>query len=135
MGSRTDTDIGIESDLEKYQFVTRKLHQLSISPGTAGFYYLRDAILFAYDFDTPVPGIQHFICAEIMKRYGIDRRKFDRSVRAVLEQMSRYMTRAKALQIITGVEVDCVNQPFKNMEFISFMVEALRLEFMEERYL
>ena len=135
MDVERDIEIGIESNLEKYQFVTRKLHQLNISPGTAGFYYLRDAILFAYDFDQPVPGIQHFICAEIMKRYGIDRRKFDRSIHAVLEQMSRYMTRAKALQIITGVEVDCVNQPFKNIEFISFMVEALRLEFMEERYL
>lgn len=130
-----EVDIGIENNLEKYQFVTRKLHQLSISPGTAGFYYLRDAILFADDLGKPVPSIQHLICTEIMKRYGIDRRKFDRAVHATLEQLSRNMTRAKALRIITGIEVDCINQPFKNIEFISFMVEALHLEFMEEMHL
>ena len=127
-----DVDTGIENNLEKYQFVTRKLHQLSISPGTAGFYYLRDAILFADDIGKPVPSIQHLICTEIVKRYGIDRRKFDRSVHTVLDQLARNMTRAKALQIITGIEVDCTNRPFKNLEFISFMVEALRLEFMED---
>lgn len=88
--------------------------------------------MFADDLGKPVPSIQHLICAEIMKRYGIDRRKFDRAVHTVLDQLSRNMTRAKALYIITGIEVDCINQPFKNLEFISFMVEALHLKFMEE---
>ncbi|MBP3391595.1 MAG: hypothetical protein J6L76_02255 [Clostridia bacterium] len=127
-----ETDEGIESNLAKYQFVTRKLHQLSISPGMAGFYYLRDAILFADDLGKPVPAIQHLVCEEMMKRYGIDRRKLDRSIHTVLDQLSKNMTRAKALRIITGIEVDCINQPFKNIEFISFMVEALHLEFMDE---
>jgi hypothetical protein len=45
------------------------------------------------------------------------------------------MTRAKALQIITDIDVDCINHPFRNVEFISFMVEALHLEFMEEHHL
>ncbi len=126
-----EVEIGIENNHEKYHFVTRKLHQLSISPGTAAFYYLRDAILFADDLGKPVPSIQHLIWAEMMKRYGIDRRKLDRAIHTALDQLSRNMTRAKALQIITGIEVDCMNQPFKNIEFISFMVEALHLEFME----
>ena len=131
----TEVEIETESNLEKYQFVTRKLHQLSISPGTAAFYYLRDAVLFADDLGKPVPSVQHLICEEIAKRYGIDRRKLDRAIHSSLDQLSRNMTRAKALQIITNIDVDCINHPFRNVEFISFMVEALHLEFMEEHHL
>lgn len=117
---------------ERYQFVTHILHRLSISPGTSGFYFLRDAILFAYDLGEPVPAVSSLICEEISKRYGIDRRKMDRAIHSVLDALARSMTRKQALFIITGIDVDCINKPFRNIEFISYVVEALHLRFAGE---
>lgn len=80
----------------------------------------------------PVPSIGALIWEIVAQQYGVDRRKMDRAIHRVMEQLARNMTRAEALRIITGIEVHCINKPFKNIEFISYMVEALRLRFLEE---
>lgn len=116
----------------RYQYVTAVLHRLGISPGAPGFYYLRDAVLFAYDLGEPVPEISDLIFAEVVRSHRIEKRKMERAIRSVLEDLARNMTRQQILRIITNLEVDCMNKPFKNLEFISYMVEALRMHFMGE---
>ncbi len=127
-----DTANGKAHNNEKYLYVTNILHRLCISPGSPGFYHVRDAILFAYDLGLPVPAVHAAIFDELVKRYQIDRRRLDRSIHSVLDTLAKTMTRRQALYIITGLEVDCVNKPFRNIEFISYMVEALHLRFPEE---
>lgn len=121
-----------EYNYARYQCVTAILHRLGISPGAPGFYYLREAVLVAYDLDEPVPDIGDLIFAEVIKRHGIEKRRMERALRSVLDNLARTMTRQQALRIITNLDVDCINKPFKNLEFISYMVEALRLQFMGE---
>ncbi len=121
-----------EYNYARYQYVTSVLHRLGISPGVPGFYYLREAILVAYDLGKPVPEIGDLIFGEVVKRHGIEKRKMERALRSVLDNLARTMNRQQALRIITNLDVDCVNKPFKNLEFISYMVEALRLQFMGE---
>ncbi len=121
-----------EYNYARYQYVTGVLHRLNISPGVPGFYYLREAILVAYDLGKPVPEIGDLIFGEVVKRHGIEKRKMERALRSVLDNLARTMNRRQALRIITNLDVDCINKPFKNLEFISYMVEALRLQFMGE---
>ncbi len=121
-----------EYDYARYRVVTAILHRLGISPGVPGFYYLREAILVAYDLGEPVPEISDLIFAEVVKRHGIEKRKMERALRSVLDNLAKTMTRQQALRIITNLDVDCINKPFKNLEFISYMVEAVRMQFMGE---
>lgn len=117
MGGRYDT--------EKERFVTEILHRLCISPLHAGFYYIREAVLYTDATRLPAPFHIDEIYGHVAEIFQTLPSRVEKSVRLVLSYHTNDMTRAESLQIITGVSVNCPNIPLRAVELISYISEML----------
>ena len=112
-------------DAEKERYVTGLLHRLCISPLHAGFYYFREAILYADASGLPAPFHMDEIYAHIAVIFRTTSARVEKAMRLVLTQHTAAMQRAETLEIITGVTLDCPNIPLRAVELISYICEMM----------
>lgn len=72
-------------DFEKFEFCTKLLINMGITPDKLGFEYLRKAIMLAVEDNTYLQKITKRLYPDIAKEYGVKSRDVERCIRFSIE--------------------------------------------------
>ena len=72
-------------DFEKFEYCTKLLINMGITPDKLGFEYLRKAIMLAVEDNTYLQKITNRLYPDIAKEYGVKSRDVERCIRFSIE--------------------------------------------------
>lgn len=128
-----DTENAVSYTPQEERYVSLLLVRLSLQPNCAGFFYLREAILYAHSFSRTTLFRPPLIYKHLMRVFQNTADGIAQAMQRALDRQSVPSTKQEILKFLYGPELDlpasAANKArLQAMEFVAYASEAMRLD-------